>query len=101
MAGTALRHDDGATILLRLWSYPGAHGPRPYRHDMGDRRWHNSWHNSGADIRPSLLATMTDATPQPPTDSLTEVEAADELARLAREIAHHDLAYHTRDAPEI
>jgi DNA ligase (NAD+) len=44
---------------------------------------------------------MTDATPQPPIDSLTEAEAADELVRLAREIAHHDAAYHTRDAPEI
>src|SRR5262249_6968282 len=34
-------------------------------------------------------------------DSLTEAEAAAELARLAREIAHHDEAYHTRDTPEI
>ncbi len=32
---------------------------------------------------------------------LTEAEAAEELARLAAEIAHHDAAYHTHDAPEI
>jgi DNA ligase (NAD+) len=36
-----------------------------------------------------------------PIDALTEAEAAEELAGLAREIAHHDAAYHTRDAPEI
>jgi DNA ligase (NAD+) len=34
-------------------------------------------------------------------DSLTEPEAAAELARLAQVIAHHDAAYHTNDAPEI
>jgi DNA ligase (NAD+) len=34
-------------------------------------------------------------------ESLTEPEAAEELARLAHEIAHHDAAYHTHDAPEI
>jgi DNA ligase (NAD+) len=33
--------------------------------------------------------------------SLTEAEAAEELAALAREIAHHDALYHGRDAPEI
>jgi DNA ligase (NAD+) len=38
---------------------------------------------------------------QTEVDSLTETEAAEELARLAREIAHHDAAYHTHDAPEI
>jgi DNA ligase (NAD+) len=36
-----------------------------------------------------------------PVDALTETEAAEELAALAREIAHHDAAYHTHDAPEI
>jgi DNA ligase (NAD+) len=36
-----------------------------------------------------------------PPDTLTEAEAAEELARLATEIAHHDAAYHTHDAPEI
>jgi DNA ligase (NAD+) len=36
-----------------------------------------------------------------PVESLTATEAAAELERLAREIAHHDEAYHTRDAPEI
>jgi DNA ligase (NAD+) len=44
---------------------------------------------------------MTGALSQTPIDSLTEDEAAAELARLAAEIAHHDAAYHTHDAPEI
>jgi DNA ligase (NAD+) len=34
-------------------------------------------------------------------DQLTEEEAAQELAALATEIAHHDALYHTKDAPEI
>src|ERR1700739_3320251 len=44
---------------------------------------------------------MTDTLAQTPPDQLTEAEAAEELARLAHEIAHHDAAYHTSDAPEI
>jgi DNA ligase (NAD+) len=32
---------------------------------------------------------------------LTEAEAANELMRLAREIARHDALYHAQDAPEI
>ena len=36
-----------------------------------------------------------------PVEDLTEAEAAAELERLAAEIAHHDRAYHERDAPEI
>ena len=36
-----------------------------------------------------------------PVPDLTEAEAAAELARLAALIAHHDAAYHGRDAPEI
>ncbi len=44
---------------------------------------------------------MTVAPSEAPVDSLTEAEAAAELARLAQEIAHHDAAYHTQDAPEI
>ena len=36
-----------------------------------------------------------------PVPDLTEAEAAAELARLAALIAHHDAAYHARDAPEI
>lgn len=42
---------------------------------------------------------MTDTVTPP--EQLTEPEAEAELARLAREIAHHDAAYHTNDAPEI
>ncbi|WP_428485687.1 NAD-dependent DNA ligase LigA [Rhodopila sp.] len=44
---------------------------------------------------------MTAANGHPPIDSLTEAEAAAELARLAPEIAHHDAAYHQHDSPEI
>jgi DNA ligase (NAD+) len=36
-----------------------------------------------------------------PVDDLTPLEAAAELKRLAREIATHDRAYHTDDAPVI
>ncbi|WP_086607735.1 NAD-dependent DNA ligase LigA [Erythrobacter donghaensis] len=38
---------------------------------------------------------MTDAT------NLSEAEAANELMRLARQIAHHDRLYHAEDSPEI
>ncbi|MDR3532745.1 MAG: NAD-dependent DNA ligase LigA, partial [Rhodopila sp.] len=44
---------------------------------------------------------MLDPSRQSPIDALTAEEAAEELARLAREIAHHDAAYYTHDAPEI
>jgi DNA ligase (NAD+) len=36
-----------------------------------------------------------------PVEDLTEAAASAELERLAAEIAHHDRAYHERDAPEI
>ena len=32
---------------------------------------------------------------------LTEAEAANELMRLAKAIAHHNKLYHAEDAPEI
>jgi DNA ligase (NAD+) len=44
---------------------------------------------------------MTEALAHIPPEDLTEEDAATELARLAREIAHHDAAYHTKDAPEV
>jgi DNA ligase (NAD+) len=44
---------------------------------------------------------MPEPSHQTAIDALTEAEAAEELARLAHEIAHHDAAYHTHDAPEI
>ncbi len=44
---------------------------------------------------------MLDTKSAPDVDTLTEAEAAEELARLAADIAHHDAAYHTLDAPEI
>lgn len=36
-----------------------------------------------------------------PVEELTQEEAAEDLAALAGEIAHHDKAYHQKDAPEI
>jgi len=36
-----------------------------------------------------------------PVAALDETEAADELARLAAAIAHHDELYYRKDAPEI
>jgi len=39
--------------------------------------------------------------PKQPAEDLSEAEAKAELARLAREIAHHDERYHAEDAPEI
>ena len=36
-----------------------------------------------------------------PVESLSESEAADELKRLAKEMAEHDRRYHTEDAPTI
>jgi DNA ligase (NAD+) len=45
--------------------------------------------------------------PKPPgaalvdVESLTEPQAEEELARLAREIAHHDALYYQNEAPEI
>ncbi len=36
-----------------------------------------------------------------PPEKLTKQEAADELARLAKEIAQHDAAYYQKDAPHI
>jgi len=36
-----------------------------------------------------------------PVETLTETEAATELARLAKEIVHHDRLYYQQDAPEV
>lgn len=36
-----------------------------------------------------------------PVEELTPKEASTELERLSKEIKHHDLAYHQKDAPEI
>ena len=34
-------------------------------------------------------------------DDLSEAEAANEMMRLARQIARHNRLYHAEDAPEI
>jgi DNA ligase (NAD+) len=47
--------------------------------------------------KPAPMPTLRSRDPA----ALTEAEAAEELAALAREIAHHDALYHGRDAPEI
>lgn len=39
--------------------------------------------------------------PATPVDQLTEDQAREELARLAAELAKHDVLYHQNDAPEI
>ena len=44
---------------------------------------------------------MLEPKTQSGVETLTEAEATEELARLAQEIAHHNAAYHTNDAPEI
>src|SRR3978361_1430497 len=48
-----------------------------------------------------MFRAVLEATARKAVETLTEAEAAEELARLAQEIAHHDAAYHTNDAPEI
>ena len=44
---------------------------------------------------------MPKKTKETPDADLTPIEAAAEMAKLAKEISHHDLLYHQKDAPEI
>src|SRR5262249_40032542 len=44
---------------------------------------------------------MTARTWTKPVEQLTETEAKAELARLAKEVGHHDQLYYRQDAPEI
>lgn len=50
-----------------------------------------------------MIGTMSKTKSQKdrPVAALDEAEAREELARLAAEIANHDLLYHQKDAPEI
>ena len=50
-----------------------------------------------------MIGTMSKTKSQKdrPVAALDEAEARVELARLAAEIANHDLLYHQKDAPEI
>jgi DNA ligase (NAD+) len=58
-------------------------------------------YQAGIFARPKgWIAGMTARTTKP-VEELTEAEAKAELARLAKEIAHHDELYYRQDAPEI
>ena len=45
--------------------------------------------------------TSAGMTVLPPPDTMSEAEAAAEMARLAQAIAHHSEAYYAKDAPQI
>ncbi len=47
------------------------------------------------------MARPTKPKAPPPVEEMNPIEAAAELAQLAREIARHDALYHGEDAPEI
>src|SRR5688500_6432459 len=54
----------------------------------------------GHSLQPKPVGTRM-AKPEISVESLTQEEAAAELARLAEEIAGHDRRYHAEDAPTV
>ena len=48
-----------------------------------------------------LIGKMMTKKTKKPAPAPTPIEAAAEMAELARQIAYHDILYHQKDAPEI